>query len=103
MKVFDLKKMKAFPYEEREKNVFFNAKEFRTRIIELPPHGKIPNCEMSSYVIFNVITGNVEVTVNSEKRELKEGQCLITEPASLSMYTENGVKIMGIQIEKIIE
>jgi len=93
--------MKALPSEEKEKNVFYQSKEFKTRIIELPPQGEIPNCEMTSHVIFYVITGTVQVTVNSEKQNLKAGQCLITEPATLSMRTENGVKIMGIQIEKI--
>jgi hypothetical protein len=35
-----------------------------------------------------------------EKTILKEGQCLIVEPATLSMKTQNGVKMMGIQIMK---
>ena len=101
MKIFDLIKMKALPSEEKEKNVFYQTKEFKTRIIELPPQGEIPNCEMTSHVVFYVITGTVQVRVNSEKQNLKAGQCLITEPATLSMRTENGVKIMGIQIEKM--
>lgn len=28
MEVFDLKTLQAFPYEERQKNVFYQAKEF---------------------------------------------------------------------------
>jgi len=35
MKVFDLKEMKVYPYEERQKNIFFQAEEFKTIIIEL--------------------------------------------------------------------
>jgi len=101
LKIFDLIKMKACPPDEKEKNVFYQTKEFKTRIIELPPQGEIPNCEMTSYVIFYVITGTVQVTVNSETQNLKGGQCLITEPATLSMRTKNGVKIMGMQIEKM--
>jgi len=31
---------------------------------------------------------------------LRKGQCLIVEPATLSMKTQNGVKMMGIQIMK---
>ncbi len=42
MKVFDLNEMTAAPYEQRGKNVFYQAKEFKTRIIELPPDGKMP-------------------------------------------------------------
>lgn len=98
MQVFDLKEMKSFPNEERDKNVFYKAKDFKIRIIELPPGGKILSCEMSSYVIFNVIDGSVEVQVNQENVSIKESQCLITEPATISMKTEEGVRIMGIQI-----
>ena len=100
MNVFDLKKIAAFPYEQREKNVFYQAKEFKTRIIELPPGGEMPICEMASHVIFYILNGEARVTVNSETVGLKEKQCLITEPATLSMTTEKGVKLMGIQIIK---
>ena len=55
---------------------------------------------MKSYVIFYVVSGSAEVSVNGEINNLEEGQCLITEPATLSMETTDGVKIMGIQIEK---
>lgn len=99
MQLFNLKTMKSYPYEERDKNVFYKAKEFKARIIELPPGGEIPTCEMLSYVIFYVIKGTAEAKVNQEKIILKEGQCLITEPATLSMKTQDGVKMMGIQIK----
>ena len=98
MKVFNLKEMRVFPYEQRDKNVFYQTEEFKTRIIELPPSGEMPTCEMASYVIFYVLDGEVKVTVNSETVELKEKQCLITEPASISMTTESGARLMGIQI-----
>ena len=38
MQVFNLKTMKSYPYEDRHKNVFYKAKEFKTRIIELPQY-----------------------------------------------------------------
>lgn len=100
MQIFDLKEMKSFPYEERNKNVLYKTKEFKTRIVELPPGGKMPDCEMASYVIFFVVNGAAEVKVNQETVNVKEGQCLIAEPAMLSMKTENGVKIMATQIER---
>lgn len=100
MKVFDLKEMKVYPYEERQKNIFYQANEFKTIIVELPPGGEIPKCEMIPYVIFTVIKGSAEIKVNEEKVTLREGQCLITEPATLSMKTDTGVKIMGTQIFK---
>ena len=100
MEIFDVKSMTAHPYEQRERNVFYKAKEFKTRIIELPPGGEMPTCEMASYVIFYVISGMAEVRVGQEKGNIREGQCLITEPATLSMRTEGGVRIMGIQVVK---
>ena len=100
MQVFDLKAMKAYPYEERDRNVFYKAEEFKARIIELPAGGEMPTCEMASYVIFYVIEGAAEVRVNQEKIYIKEGQCLITEPATLSVRTNDGAKIMGIQVVK---
>ncbi|MGC9365003.1 MAG: hypothetical protein ACP5FZ_10595 [Fidelibacterota bacterium] len=100
MKVFDLKAMQAADYAERGKNVFYSTPEFKTRIIELPAGGTMPQCEMASHVVFVVVDGTAIVTVNQQDAPLKTGQCLITEPATISMKTENGVKIMGIQIQK---
>jgi len=56
---------------------------------------------MFFYVIFYVIKGTSEAKVNQEKIILKEGQCLIIEPVTLSIKTQEGVKMMGIQIMKI--
>jgi len=100
MKIFDLKAMQAADYAERGKNVFYSTPEFKTRIIELPAGGKMPQCEMESHVIFVVIDGTALVTVEQEQTQVQAGQCLITEPATLSMKTANGVKILGIQIQK---
>jgi len=90
--------MAAHPYSEREKNVFYQSPRFKARIIELPAGGAMPDCEMASHVLFYVIRGEAEVQVNQEVASVKEGQCLISEPATISMKTEAGVKILGIQI-----
>jgi quercetin dioxygenase-like cupin family protein len=68
MEIFDLNKMQSFPYEKRSKNVFYLTDEFKTRIINLSAGEEIPECVMSSYVIFYVIEGEAIVTVNSEKK-----------------------------------
>ncbi len=98
MQIFDPKSQGAHPFEEREKNIIYDVEEFKVRLIKLPPGGKIPTCEMSSYVIFNILEGRVDVTVNQEKKTINEGQCLISEPATISMRSIDGAKIMGIQI-----
>ena len=96
--VFDLNGMPFFPYEEREKNVFFSGAGFKTRIIILPAGGTMPECPMPTAVIFYVVNGEVEVTVDGKKHELFEGHCLIAEPAIYSMQTTSGVRMLGVQI-----
>jgi len=98
MQIFDIKKMESHSYAEREKNVFYKTSSFKVRIIELPPNGEMPTCKMDSYVIFYMLKGEVDIDINQEKKILSEGQCFITEPATLSMRTKNGVKILGVQI-----
>lgn len=98
MRVVDLKAMVSYQYEEREKNIVYNVEEFKVRIIKLLAGGKMLNCEMSSYVIFHVIEGSVDVMVNQENATVNEGRCLISEPATISMRPIDGAKIMGIQI-----
>jgi len=90
--------MVAHTYNEREKNVFYQATQFKARIIDLPAGGAMPTCEMASHVLFYVIQGEAEVQVNGEAASIKEGQCLISEPATLSMRTGHGVKILGVQV-----
>jgi len=99
MQVFDLNEISAHPYGERNKNVLYESGNFKVMIIELSAGGEISPCEMTSHVIFYIISGKVEVSVNKEQKIISGGQCLITEPATLSMKTETGVKIMGVQIE----
>ena len=48
----------------------------------------------------SITAAAAEARVNQEKAKIKKGQCLITEPATLSMETTDGAKIMGIQIER---
>jgi len=100
MQLFDLKNMPSYPYAERQKNIFFQQDEFKARLIDLKPGGAMPSCEMESSVLFYVISGSAQVTVNNESAELVAGKCLISEPATLSMKSESGVRMMGIQITK---
>jgi len=53
---------------------------------------------MRDHVIFYVLTGEAEVAVNAQISTLGERHCLITPPATFSMKTQRGVRIMGIQI-----
>jgi len=100
MQIFDLDSMDTFPYNERDKNVFFKVEEFKTRIIRILPGENIPECEMASYVIFIVLEGEADITVNTDKATLVKNQCLVTDPSIISMQSKNGAKIIGIQVVK---
>jgi len=99
MLIFDLKTIKTFPYKDRNKNVFFKSNDFKVRVINLNKIEEIPCCEMKDSVIFYVIEGDGEVEVNSKKDKIFTGNCIITEPARISIKTKNGIKMLGIQIK----
>ncbi|HAQ17905.1 MAG TPA: hypothetical protein DCR40_01575 [Prolixibacteraceae bacterium] len=100
MKIFDTKTLQAFPYSERQRNVFFQVDEFKMRIIELEKDQQLPECQMNSYVIFSLVSGEVEVIVDNQKSLLKEGELLVSEPAKFSMKATRASRLLGLQINK---
>ena len=98
MEIFDLASLAAEPHEKRNVNVFFQNDLFKTRMISLEEGGKIPPCVMESYVMFYVIKGEVELRKGSEIATLQENQLFISEPATLSMESATGARLLGIQI-----
>lgn len=85
MDIFDMMELKAYPYEERNKNIFYKSDTFKTRIIELGPGQDMPECMMDCYVLFYVVKGEVQIKKDDKTAVLKEDQVFITEPALLSM------------------
>jgi mannose-6-phosphate isomerase-like protein (cupin superfamily) len=99
MKIFDLMDFEAQNYDKRNVNVFYQNDVFKTRVIVLEAGGKIPDCEMDTYVMFYVVKGEVLITKDDESATLKENQVFITEPAVLSMQSPSGARLMGVQIK----
>jgi len=100
MKKFDIGSIETSPYEHREKNVFYQTREFKMRIIGLAPGESLPECDMASHVVFICIEGEVEVSVGEKKISLSTGQGLVIEPSTVSMKTDTGARLLGIQIAK---
>lgn len=98
VKTFDINDMEAHGYDQRSRNVFHDTAEFKMRVIDLPPGGSIPLCEMASHVVFVCAAGQVIVTVDGEETVLSPSQGVVTEPATVSMRTDDGAKLLGIQI-----
>ena len=99
MKIFDLINIETEGYENRAVNVLFQNDVFKTRVIVLEAGGKIPLCQMDTFVIFYVVKGEVVLRKNDESSTLKENQVFITEPALLSMESASGARLMGVQIK----
>ncbi|MEF8809686.1 MAG: hypothetical protein V5A47_02095 [Bacteroidales bacterium] len=103
MKTFDLRSMSAYPYEQRDKNVLYQAEAFKTRIIELKEGEKLPPdepCEMETYVIFYIVSGRVRLNIDNEYTEADKDQCVISEPGLYQMEALEPTKILGVQIQK---
>ena len=86
-------------YENRQVNVFYQNDFFKARVIVLEAGGKIPECQMDTYVMFYVVKGEVLIRKNDETSVLKENQVLIAEPALVSMESKTGARLMGVQIK----
>ncbi|ADE36793.1 cupin domain-containing protein [Methanohalophilus mahii] len=103
MKIFDvIDEMKGMqPAEGTKSNLLYQADEFKIRRIGLSPRDEILPCRMASNVVFYVVAGSAEVSVDGVRNYLCEGKCLVTGPATLSMKSEEGATILGIQISKM--
>jgi quercetin dioxygenase-like cupin family protein len=99
MEIFDLMNVTAQGYENRQVNVIYQNDFFKTRVIVLEAGGKIPECQMDTYVMFYVVKGEVLLKKNEDTSPLKENQVFITEPALLSMESKTGARLMGVQIK----
>lgn len=100
MKIFNTKALQAFPFSERHKNVFYQVDEFKMRIIELESDQQLPECQMESHVVFLLVSGEVEITVDNEKALMKQDELLVSEPAKFSMRALKASRLIGIQINK---
>jgi quercetin dioxygenase-like cupin family protein len=98
MEIFDLMHMQSKGYDNRQVNVFYQNDLFKARVIVLEAGGKIPECQMDSYVMFYVVQGEVVIRKNDETAVMTQNQVFIAEPAMLSMETTSGARLMGVQI-----
>jgi len=103
VKIFDVTgEMKGMqPAVGTKSDLLYQADEFKVRRIGLSPRDEIPPCKMPSNVVFYVVAGSAEVSVDGVRNSLCEGECLVTGPATLSMKSEEGATILGIQISKM--
>ena len=100
MEIFDLNDILVHPFEERDGNVLFQNETFKVRLIQLEAGGEIPPCAMAMNVIFCVLRGKGIITVNDKTNQVKPHSLIITFPATISMKSDEGMKLLGIQIAR---
>ena len=98
MEIFDLNDSSVYPFEERDKNVLSQSRTFKVRLIQLEAGGQIPPCKMEMNVIFCVLQGKGLITVDEQVNQVKPHSLIITPPATISMESEEGMRLLGIQI-----
>jgi len=98
MKLFNVVDIHVGGGEPWPMRVFHETPEFTMRVIDLPPGGSIAPCEMASRVVFVCLAGEVSVSVDGEDAMLSSGAGLVSGPATLSMRTASGARLLGIQI-----
>jgi len=98
MEIFDLNDIFVHSLEERDRNVLFQSETFKVRLIQLEAGGEIPPCAMAMNVIFCVLRGKGIITVNDKTNQVKPHSLLVTPPATISMKSEVGMRLLGIQI-----
>ena len=99
MNIYDANIRGVEPVTGKRTAVLHQANNFKIRIVELPPGGNIPPCEMADSAMFHVLSGSANITVNSEIATVGEGQGIATGPATVSMTSKHGARLLGIQIQ----
>jgi len=98
MEIFDLNEINVYSFEERDKNVLFQSNMFKVRLIQLDAGGEIPPCKMATNVIFCVLQGKGLITINEQSNQVKPHSLIVAPPATISMKSEQGMKLLGVQI-----
>ncbi|MFW5996187.1 MAG: hypothetical protein ACOCQB_02845 [Halanaerobiaceae bacterium] len=96
METFDLMKMDP---GEGMAEVFAGGENYSARVIKLEAGGKIPPCDMEAHLLFVVLEGEAEINAGEETAVMQEGMCLVSEPEIMSMSSEEGARLLGIQVE----
>ena len=98
MEIFDLNDIFVHPLEERDRNVLFQTETFKVRLIQVDSGGEIPPCTMATNVLFCILQGEGIITVNGKTNQVKPHSLVIAPPATISMRSNEGMKLLGIQI-----
>jgi hypothetical protein len=98
MEIFNLDNIRIYPLEERDKNVLFQSETFKVRLIQIGSGGEISPCAMATNVLFCVLQGEGVITVSESSNQVKSHSLIIRSLATVSMKSDEGMRVLGIQI-----
>lgn len=99
MKIYDLNSLSTEKNHGIGTLPFHEEDTFKNRIIDLEKGASMPACDMTQNVIFMVLSGEITVHHNDQSHTLSMHQMFVSEPATLSMTTKEGARVLGIQID----
>lgn len=99
MEKTDLNELIKYRDEGPIKEIFYDARGMKAQIICLKAKQVIPPCKMNNDVLFYVIEGKGEITVDNEKEKLRAKVSVIVprEAESRSISAESNLVILAVQ------
>lgn len=99
MQKTDLTELIKYAEEGPIKEIFYDARGMKAQLICLKAKQVIPPCKMNNDVLFYVIDGEGEITVDNKKEKLRDKVSVIVpkEAESRSISAESNLVILAVQ------
>ena len=101
----EIKNLIAFSKEGPAKSIFYDEGNLKAQLMCLKAGQLIPPCKMGNDVLFYVIQGEGEISVDNEKENLFAGVSIVVprEAESRSISAKTDMVILGVQARKEAE
>ncbi|OIO73707.1 MAG: hypothetical protein AUJ85_07300 [Elusimicrobia bacterium CG1_02_37_114] len=101
----DINKLIKYSDDKPQKEIFYDSGGLKAQVVCLKAGQIIPPCKMTNDVLFYIIEGNGEITVDNKKEALFAGVSVIVskEAESRSISAKIDMVILGVQARKETE
>jgi quercetin dioxygenase-like cupin family protein len=97
----DISGLIKFSKEAVTKNIFYDEGNLKAQIICLKSGQVIPPCKMNNDVLFYIINGEGEITVDNKKEKLKSLISVVPKEAeSRSISAKTDMVILAVQVKE---
>ena len=97
----DVNKLIKYSEDKPQKEIFYDQDNLKAQIVCLKAGQRIPPCSMTNDVMFYIIKGNGEITVDNKKEALFAGVSVIVpkEAESRSISAKKDMVILAVQVK----